>query len=307
MKNVLVLGGVSYNMMVFLDDMPQPRPQTVYSRGFHETVGSTGAGKALNLHKLGVPTTLYGAIGDDEYGRRVLDLFSQAGLTFVYDRDPAGTPRHVNLMDAQGQRISIFILPGSAELPTDYAQVRPLIPPADIVALNIVNYCRPLIPLLKAQNKPIWCDIHDYDGHNPFHLDFIEAADVLMLSSDRMPAYRPFMQRWRAAGKRLVVCTHGRDGATALTAGGEWIEIPSLDYPLQDSNGAGDSFFAGLLIGSALGYTVESSLQLGAVVAGLCVTSRELAFPNLTLPLALQEYQQHYGRQPEIARPGGGE
>lgn len=295
MKRVLVLGGVSYNTMIYLNALPEPRSQTLYCRSFHETVGSTGSGKALNLLKLGMPTVLYGAIGDDSFGRFIQAYFAQAGLPFVYDLDPQGTPRHVNLMDGDGRRVSIFIVPGTYELEPDLARVAPLIPAADYVSLNIVNYCRPLIPLLQAQRKPIWVDIHDYDGRDAHHLDFIRAADVLLMSSDQMPDYRPFMERWSRESKELVVCTHGRAGATALTAAGEWIETPCLTYPLRDSNGAGDSFFSGLMFGHALGYPVETCMRLGAVVAGLCVTSTELALPELSAALVMDEYRKHYG------------
>lgn len=71
MKQVLILGGVSFDTIVYLDSFPQARPQTVFSRRFHETVGSTGAGKALNLCKLGMSVTLHGLIGADFYGEQV--------------------------------------------------------------------------------------------------------------------------------------------------------------------------------------------------------------------------------------------
>ena len=63
MTKILVLGGVSVNTMIYLDQFPQPTPQTVFSKGYHETIGSTGAGKALNLKKLGLDVTLHGLIG----------------------------------------------------------------------------------------------------------------------------------------------------------------------------------------------------------------------------------------------------
>jgi hypothetical protein len=37
MPRVLVRGGVSYNLMIYLDSFPAPTPQTVASQGFHET------------------------------------------------------------------------------------------------------------------------------------------------------------------------------------------------------------------------------------------------------------------------------
>jgi hypothetical protein len=48
MKRILVLGGVSYNTMIYLDSLPSARPQTIFSQGLHETVGSTGAGNACS-------------------------------------------------------------------------------------------------------------------------------------------------------------------------------------------------------------------------------------------------------------------
>ena len=54
MSRVLVLGGASWDTVIDLERFPEPRPQTLFSRGGREVVGSTGAGKALNLAALGV-------------------------------------------------------------------------------------------------------------------------------------------------------------------------------------------------------------------------------------------------------------
>ncbi len=53
MATALVLGGVSWNKVVYVNQLPEPIPQTTFSQGAHETVGATGAGEALDLHKLG--------------------------------------------------------------------------------------------------------------------------------------------------------------------------------------------------------------------------------------------------------------
>ncbi len=296
LPRILVLGGVSYNLMVYLDTLPPPVPQTIFSRGAHETVGSTGAGKAISLSKLAFPVTLHAPTGADRYGEQIRAALDLPGLTFLTDPDPAGTQRHVNLMDAAGGRISIFIAPGSPDPPLDQARLAALIPRHDLVVLNIANYCRHLIPALREYGRPIWCDIHDYDGVNPYHADFIAAADYLFLSSDRLPDYRAFMAQQIATGKQIVVCTHGSRGASALTADGKWVEQPILNIYLRvDTNGAGDNFFAGFLYGHLHGYGVRRCLELGTVVAGLCITSPELVLPDLSPALVESEYQRHYG------------
>ena len=106
-----------------------------------------------------------------------------------------------------------------------------------------------------------------------------------------MPDYRSFMQSLVERGKKLVVCTHGREGATALTPQGEWIETPAIaTYAKLDTNGAGDAFFSGFLYGHSRRFPLEVCLRLASVVAGLCVTSSELALPSLSAELVETEY-----------------
>ncbi|HYF61485.1 MAG TPA: carbohydrate kinase family protein [Herpetosiphonaceae bacterium] len=296
MSNVLILGGVSFNTMIHLEEFPEPRPQTLYAQRFHETIGSTGAGKALNLRRLGWNVALHGPIGADEYGRQIREAFEREGVTFLYDIDPAGTQRHVNLMDAAGRRMSIFIVPGTFDLIFDRGRLEDLIERQDHVVLNIVNYCRTLIPAIKAHAKPTWVDLHSYDGANTYHDDFIQAADYLFLSSEAMPDYRPFMRRMIDEGKRLAVCTHGAGGSTALGADGEWIETPIAErFRARDTNGAGDAFVAGVLHGVAAGRPLRDCLRLGTLVSGLCVTDDELAAAALTPELLEDEYGREYG------------
>ena len=297
MKKILVLGGVSYNMMIYLEQFPPPQPQTVFSQGFHETVGSTGAGKALNLAQLGFDVTLHGMIGEDDYGRKIHNHFAKANINFLTDVDPAGTKRHVNLMDGDGRRISIFISYGTFEPDVDWARLESIIAQTDLVALNIVNYCRLAIPLIKKHGKEIWTDLHAYDGQEAYCQDFIDAADVLFFSSEDMPDYRPFMQTQIANGKKLVVSTHGKNGSTALTAANQWIAtpiIPAYDTAKVDTNGAGDAIFAGALAGYANNFPVEKCLQWGTIAAGLCVASPELVHPDLGLDLIRATHRQYY-------------
>ena len=92
-KSILVLGGVSWNTMLYVRDFPQPQPGTIFTRDYHETVGSTGSGKALNLSKLGFAVTLYGMIGEDHHGEWIKEYFAREGVPFIYDVTSLGTER----------------------------------------------------------------------------------------------------------------------------------------------------------------------------------------------------------------------
>lgn len=295
MKKVFVAGGVSYDTIIYLDSFPGKNPQTIFSKGSNEMVGSTGSGKALNLCRLDFETVLHSTIGTDNNGKKVKEFFEKENLTFLYDKDSSGTEAHTNLMDKNGGRISIYTSYATFEPQIEYERLEKEIEKADYVILNIINYVRNLIPVAKKYRKEIWCDIHDYDGKNEYQLDFIQGADYIFMSSDSMENYREFMEKLIKSGKKLVVCTHGKNGCTALMENLEWIEIPIIKgYNMVDTNGAGDSFFSGVLYGFSKGYDIKKCLQFGTIAGGLCVTSKEIVCRNMTPDLLEKEYVKYF-------------
>ncbi len=64
-----------------------------------------------------------------------------------------GTERHVNLMDEAGKRMSIISRSGGSPERVDFGRIEPLIRQSDYVALNIVDYCRPIIPLIEGSQQ----------------------------------------------------------------------------------------------------------------------------------------------------------
>lgn len=295
MQKVFIIGGTTFDHIVHLPQLPQPVPQTIHQAAFHEGTGSTGSGKALNLHKLGVPLEFYSVLGNDAYGAHIEKDLAAAGVPAFYDYDPAGTERHINIMDTVGNRISVFVTQSSEQVAYSVQPIQAALASAGIIVLNIISYCRGLIPLVMETGKPVWTDLHDYDGQSSYHTDFINAAQYIHLSSDNLADYRSVMQRFINEGKKLVVCTHGKAGATALTPAGEWIEQPALlHYPMTDANGAGDAFFSGFLFGWMQDKPIKTCMQFGAVCAGLCIGSAQLAAGNLTAGLLEQEWRKQF-------------
>lgn len=292
--SVIVVGGVSWDYQIYLDNLPQPYPQTLFSKRSHETVGSTGAGKALALNRLGLRTHLHALWGEDVYGSRIRAAFEREALPFLHDVDPRGTERHVNVLDDEGRRISIYTQAGSLDPQINMDALRPTLETCDIVALNIINYARRLIEPARTLGKPIWCDIHDYDGTAMYHRDFVQAADVIFMSSDAMPDYRAFMRELADDDKRIVVCTHGKRGATAYV-NGEWLQQPALPVAAVDTNGAGDNFFAGYLYGYEQGYSPQKCLQMATITASTCVGSPELIAQDLSAERVERRWQELFG------------
>ncbi len=278
----LSLGGIAWNTMIYVEAFPEPRPHSLFSRGSHITVGSSGAGKALNFASLGTNASLWGLLGDDEPGAKVRSYLADHGVSLIAAIDPKGTMRHVNLMDDKGDRISIFAHYPSDEFTVDLDPVRPVAREADIVSVTIMNYCRQFLPMLQDMGKPVWIDIHDWDGENPYHEEFIAAADFLFMSSQDHPDWRGFLESQIEAGATAAVATHGRAGASGITKSEGWIDVPAVPVPnVVDTNGAGDGFFAGF----ATAWMLESGLH-EALRAGASQGARAVASPDLAPVLA---------------------
>jgi acarbose 7IV-phosphotransferase len=294
MKSVFIIGGTTFDHIVYLQKLPEAEPQTIHIAPFRENTGSTGAGKALNLTKLGVNNILYSVLGEDYYGKKIIKDLTQNKVKLFYDIDPAGTERHINIMDADGKRISMFITQSSEIVDFSFEKIENTIRMSDVIVLNIISYCRNLIPLIKKYNKPVWTDLHDYDGKNSYHDDFINASQYIHLSSDNLPDYLPLMQQLIKAGKELVVCTHGKKGATLLSKDGTYLEQAAfLSYPMVDANGAGDAFFSGFLYGWMSSKPYSECMKMGAICAGLCISSPYLASENLSASILENEpYKQ---------------
>lgn len=293
-KKIFICGGVSYNSIISLPDFFEPKPQTIHSCVYNETIGNTGAGKVLSLSKLGFSTTLHTLLGLDEYAQKVKRYLNQPNLYFIYFIDPNGTERHLNILNSRGERISIFTNPSSENPLINYEQYSKMIKVSDYVVINISNYCRNFLPICKELNKQVWTDLHDYDGSNSYHQDFIDAADYIFFSSENIEDNKSFMVKMIEAGKKIVVCTHGSKGATAYTYKKVWIYDPAiLDFELVNSNGAGDNFFSGFLYAYSKNRRIQECMKFGTIAAALSVTTTELVSENLSdnlLDTICQEY-----------------
>jgi acarbose 7IV-phosphotransferase len=274
----VVLGGVAWNTMIYLDRFPQAVPHTVFPIRTHQTVGSSGAGKALNLAGLGVDVTLWALVGDDEDGKRIRHVMQEAGVTLITELDPAGTARHVNLMDRSGERISIFENPGSLNRDVDPTPVDAILEGADLVSVTIHDHCRVFLPTVDRVGSDTWVDIHDYDGVTDYHSEFIDAADYLFVSSVRLENWRSFAERRIEAGSRAVVVTHGAGGSSGITADQGWCDVPASRVDeFVDTNGAGDAFFAGFAVAWLGERSLDAAMRAGADNAARAIASPDLA------------------------------
>ena len=276
--HVLVAGPVSWNRIVHLDALPEPRPHTVFARGHHDTLGGTSAGKALNLAALGVDVVLWTVLGTDPEGDLARAALRRDRLTVLAEDTASGTEQHLNLMDDHGGRVSVYLrLPDPPQARAHDGELTAALAACDVAVIDLAEASRPLLARARAAGRPVWCDVHDYDGTAGFHRDWVDGADVLFLNDDAMSDPLPFMRSRVAAGTSLVVCTRGARGAVAVTAGEELhVPVRPID-DVVDTNGAGDAFMSGFLVATLDGHDLQTAMEAGHRQAGACLRSPGLA------------------------------
>lgn len=271
------MGPTSWNTIVELSTLPEPRPQTVFSSGSWTTLGGTSAGKALHLADLGVDVLLATVLGSDGEARLIRDALAHERIRLVPEQVVGVSERHLNLM-AGSERLSIYLsVPAGPGGPLP-DETREAIEYADHVVLDLSTRALDAIPLATSSRATVWTDLHDYDGQSDFHQPFLEAADIVFLSGDAVADPSALMTRILATGKELVVCTLGADGAIALDRDG-WHHVDAQPAAVVDTNGAGDAFVAGFLAASLSPGRgdVRDALRAGVVQAVRALSSRNLS------------------------------
>jgi sugar/nucleoside kinase (ribokinase family) len=215
--------------------------------------------------------TLSTVVGDDEEGRRIVAALTARGVEVLTAPSRNGSERHVNLMTPDGGRLSIYLtLPDAAPSPPPPAALA-----AAVVVADLADHARPVLRAARAAGRPVWCDLHDWDGESEFHREFAGAADAVFASADRLPDPEAFLHTRIAAGARVAVCTRGASGALALAAGDDRIvAVPAVPVPaVVDTNGAGDAFFAGFLAAHLAGASLRECLERAAESGAYAVQS----------------------------------
>ena len=251
--DVLVLGGAGVDTVVHVPELPLPYADSyMIDRGIRTRAGQTGDFIALGLDALGLRVHHLDMLGDDPEGDLVRALHQERNIALTAVPQPAGTKRAVNLVGPDGRRLSLYDTSRSRpddRFPDD--TVRRLAEASRHVHVTITQPCADTLPLLRESGATISTDLHDWDGHNPYHEPFAHAADVVFLSTSALPDPERTMRRIADRGRaEVVVATAGAKGAYLLTDD-ELTHIPAAapPAPVIDSNGAGDAFAAAFLFG----------------------------------------------------------
>ncbi|HET7095070.1 MAG TPA: carbohydrate kinase family protein [Thermomicrobiales bacterium] len=270
--------------------------------GTSHVAASAGQGGylAMALGRLGVPTSVVANVGDDLFGRQILDDLAAGGVDAgAVETAPGTTGITVGIVRPDGERAFV----------SDFACLRDFdealierhwdrIAAADVVCL-VAQFCLPrltpdavgrVLARARAAGMITMLDTGwDPAGWPPETARAIRKllahVDIFLPNADEATALTDLADPQAAAaalqadGPAIVVVKQGAAGSLVLV-GDEMAALPALPADVRDAVGAGDTFDASFLYGLLQGWAPAACLALGNAAAAIYVSRLADRFPT---------------------------
>ena len=137
-----------------------------------------------------------------------------------------------------------------------------------------INFNRDLIKAAHAAGVLTATDVHVlHDIHDEYNRDFMENADILFLSDERLPCEpEQFIRNLYACyHNKIIVIGMGAKGALLLEGADDHIVmVPAYHTEtIVNTVGAGDALFSAFLHFYLKGYDPTAALQYAVIFAGI--------------------------------------
>lgn len=279
---VCVLGSYARALVLTADRIPAPG-ETLVGRDYRETWGGKGSDMAVQAARLAADVEYVGVVGDDAFGRGFTELLDAEGVARGHLRVTAEAPTGVGMIIKDTTARNVIVVDMGANL---------LFSPADVdaAAATVTSSDVVLAPL----EIPLATALHGlalaHAAGVPTILNPAPAVDLRDVDLSMVDVLTPNETEARACvgllpdadvsdaevaallldrGVRAVVMTLGEKGSAIFTPEGTEL-VPPHVVDVVDSNGAGDSFNAGLAVALAEGRDLHDAARFAGAVSALC-------------------------------------
>jgi ribokinase len=281
-KPIVIVGSISMDMVACTPRIPGVG-ETVIGTSFSTTPGGKGANQAVAGARLGYPVEMVGKVGEDEYGQRLLDDLSQAGVGIHAMGRFHGSSGLAHIFLAENGHNSIVIVQGAnADVDTAFIdQHADCIRSAGIVLCQLelpIKTTLHTIDLCVAAGVPVMLDpapaapLPDSVFQNIAWFTPNETEAALYDSGGDTP--ERIAQQLLARGVGGVALKRGAEGSYIATADGKAAWVPAVKVNAIDTVAAGDCFNGAFAVGLMEGMDPWKAARFASASAAISVTRR---------------------------------
>ena len=246
--------------------------------GVNSNVSGVGCNIAKALTTLGDDVRLFSFLGKDEEGERIVRELEAAGIsttgiTFSLKNSPVS----VVLFDPEGKRQVYCDLKDIQEQSISPDPMTDKLQEADIAVLCNINFNRELIKAAKRSGILTATDVHVLsDINDEYNNDFMENADILFLSDERLPCGPEVFAEMLYARYKNKIIVIGLGAKGALLFEGEKrtaVIIPAYTpEKIVNTVGAGDALFSSFLHYYIKDLSAVEALRRAVIFAGIKIS-----------------------------------
>lgn len=276
---IVVFGSLNMDMVMQVEQMPRPG-ETVLCPQYQMVAGGKGANQAVAAARTGTAVKLFGKVGDDEFGRMILNSLKESDVELLgvgVSKD-SSTGCAAITVDAQGE--NMITVASGANL---YAQEREI--PDFLLSQETT-----LLLQMETSVQENWRLIHRAKKFGakvilnlaPAHeipRDILQSLDILVMNQIEatllalhlgFEVISPMVAVRRISANYGITCivTLGKQGAMACSPQGIW-EVGAMEIDAIDTTAAGDAFVGVLASGIEAGLDLPSILRRASVASGL--------------------------------------
>lgn len=285
MKKILVVGSLNMDFVIGVQKIPVPG-ETILAKEMRLVPGGKGANQAYAAAKLGGQVAMIGAVGDDQFGRQLMNNLAEVGVDISGIETLPGCPtgNAMITVEEQGEN-AIIVVPGAnAHLTTDMIDKHiQLVDACDIIImqleipLDVVSYVKKLgmergkqIILDPAPAKAGLPDSF-FEGFDIVKPNETELQTLLGKTLQTPQALQEGAGCLLQKGIDTVLVTLGGDGAWMVTKDSVQAFHACKVTPV-DTTAAGDSFTAAFAVACSRGQNYEEAIAFGNRVSSIVVT-----------------------------------
>jgi ribokinase len=280
------------DIFFFTDRMPEPGATLIGNR-YWMGMGGKGANQAVGARRLGAEVTLVGRVGDDLFGRRMVDTLRSHGVACDFVQVDQGSESGVALIlvDKQAENFVVVVPGANMRLtPADVEAAADQLRTADVLlmqleipldtaerAIDVAQEGKAVCILNPAPARPLPdCLLGKVHLLTP---NQSEARVLTGIPADTLEGAEAAGRALLDKGVQTVILTLGAQGALIVRPD-RTLHVAGIPVDALDTTGAGDAFMAGLAVALAEGKALEDATRF-ANVAGALATRKPGAMPSL--------------------------
>lgn len=280
MKRVLVIGSISIDNVTYTSVLPEPGT-TVYGESFLSNIGGKGANQACAIHFLNGDVEFYGAVGNDDNGKRVQNFLKSVGLRANLKISKQNTGVASITIETQNAENRIVIVPGSNMDITreDVDQID--FSKFDFLLLQLEN---PVDTICYAMKKAKEHGLTVVLNPAPYHevpSSAFKDIDFFIPNEHELEYFTPnvkgdFEDRAKyliQQGIKRVIVTLGEKGSLYVDKEKSFTVAPHKVNAI-DTTGAGDSYCGAFLTALSEGKSVKEAMEFASKVSSIAVTKK---------------------------------